>query len=249
MKRLILLFLALTPLYAQKVGLPVSTVKNSYVIENSAYSVGYAENFGIPVWEMHELTPMMLHGEANVPVEWKLDSRVRGFRLSAKDIENEKTPCVQLFPSTHAKNDVKIQESSYYSSNLVFMNKQLYESLWKRATASFEEKAKEVGKVYLYSGPIFDRDFLKAKHIVNNKVVVPVAYYRVILYFENEKPVYKCYRFANKIPSDYERNCPLENFEINIYELEADTDVDFFDRDIDANFRQDKMKFLENRVR
>ncbi len=233
------------PLFAQNVEKPVSNLKNSYTIENSAYSVGYAENYGIPIWEMHPLSPANLEGSFSALSDWKPDQRVKGYRITGKDIDGQKLAPVQLFPRTHAKNDLTAQESSFFTSNLVFMHPQLRDSVWERITYEFELLAKQYGTVYLYSGPIFEKESYKVKRIFNNWVAVPAYFYRIALYFVDGKPVYKCYRVKNRIPTDYEKTCSLEEIAYNIFQLEADTGIDFFESYIDVNFRQDKIKFLE----
>ena len=250
MRKFIFLLLLTTPIFAQNIGAPIYEGKNLYTIENTAYKLGFAENYGIPIWEMHALQPQMLSGEGStVKPEWKVDSRVKGFRIAQKDIEGQKLEPVQLFPKTHAMHDASVQETSFYTSNLVFMNKPLKDTIWEKITYSFELLAKKYGTVYLYSGAIFEKDALKLKYAFNNRIAIPTYFYRMILYFDNGKPVYKCYRIANRIPTDYERNCDIEEFAYNLYQLEADTNIDFFDRDVDSNFRQDKMKYLEKRVK
>ena len=250
MRRFIFILLAaVAPLFAQNIELPVTTAKNAYTIENSAYTLGFAENYGIPIWEMHKLQPQMLSGGAAVNLAWKSDGRVKGFRISQKDIDGQKLEPVQLFPKSHAMNDTNAQESSFLTSNLMFMNKQLKDTVWERITYSFELLAKQYGTVYLFSGPIFEKDPLKIKYGFNNRVAIPTHFYRMALYFDNGKACYKCYRISNRIPTDYERNCGIEEFSYNLYQLEADTNIDFFDRDIDSNFRKDKMEYLEKRVK
>ncbi|WP_296330452.1 DNA/RNA non-specific endonuclease [uncultured Treponema sp.] len=249
MKKLIPLVLLITtfPIFAQKIVQPVSNLKNSYTIENSAYSLGFAENYGLPVWEMHVLTPNMLEGTFSTQSEWKQDQRVKGFRISKKDIEGQKLEPVQLYPKTHAKHDLMAQDSCYLTSNLLFMCRSLKDSVWEKITYSFELLAKQYGRVYTYSGPVFDKDPLKIKHMFNNRVAIPSYFYRIALYFVDGKPAYKCYLIKNRIPTDYDRSCDVEEFNYNIFQLEADTGIDFFESFIDVNFRQDKMKFLENK--
>ena len=247
MKRFLLFaFLAAAfPLFAQKIARPVSNLKNSYTIENSAYSVGYAGNYGIPVWEMHEFSPKMLEGSFTAQTDWKADDRVKGYRITKKDIEGQKLEPVQLYPRTEAKHDLTAQASTFLTSNLVFMCTALRDNIWERITYSFELLAKQYGTVYMYSGPIFEKDSYKVKYMFNNRIAIPTAFYRIALYFVDGKPAYKCYVIKNRIPTDYDRICDLENFAYNIFQLEADTGIDFFESYIDVNFRQDKIKFLE----
>lgn len=248
-KKFLLLLLAVTPLYAQGITIPVPmpAAKDAYAVENSGFMLCYAGNYGLPVWEMHMLKPDMFIGGALVNGEWKADTRVKSYRITAKDIAGSKLEPVQLFPKSHGMNNIEAQNASFYTSNLVFMSKQLKDSIWDRITASFEELAKKYGTVYVYAGPIYDKDPLKIKYTMNNRIATPAFFYRIVLYNEDGKPRYKCYRFPNRVPTDYERTCSLDEYAYNIYQLEADTDIDFFDRETDGNFRQDKVKFLDKR--
>lgn len=250
-KKFLLLLLMVTPLYAQGITFPVPmpAAKDAYVVENNAFMVCYAGNYGIPIWEMHRLKPEMFIGGALITGEWKADSRVKSYRITAKDIAGLRLEPVQLFPKSHAVNDVEAQNASFYTSNLLFMNKQLKDSIWARITESFEELAKKYDTVYVYAGPIFDKDTLKIKYTMNNRIAIPSYFYRIALYFEGGKAHYKCYRIPNRVPADYERTSSLEDYAYNIYQLEDDTSIDFFDRETDSNFRQEKVKFLDKRVR
>jgi len=249
MKKFILMFLAVMPLFAEEIALPASSMKNSYIIENPAYKLGFAENFGIPVWEMHALSSEMLYGKADDIGPWKPDNRVKGYTISLKDIEGAKLAAVQLYPRTHAKNSYDNQVSSYFISNLVFMNPQLRDYVWDRINQSFEVIVSKYGKAYVYSGPIFNKEVLKVKYMMNNKVAIPTHFYKIVLYYDNGKPYCKAYKIQNRVPNDYERNCDIEEFSCNLYQIEADTGIDFFDRDIDGNFRQEKLKYLEKKVK
>ena len=244
-----LLFLVSASIFAQNIESPVSNGKNPYIIENTNYKLGFTENYVLPVWEMHTLVPNMLAGGAVAKVSWQTDSRVKGYKISAKDIAGEKLEAVQLYPKSHALNDTTAQESCYFTSNILFMNKQLEESIWANITKSFEELARKAGKATLYAGPIYEIDATKNKFIINNRVLVPSYFYRIILYEDGGKFVCKTYRIPNRIPADYERKCSIEEFAYNLYQLEADTGIDFFDRDIDSNFRQEKLKYLEGRIK
>lgn len=248
-KKYLLLLLVVTPLYAQGITIPVPmpAAKDAYAIENNGFMVCYAGNYGLPIWEMHRLQPEMFIGGTLITGEWQVDSRVKSYRITPKDIAGTKLEAVQLFPKSHAVNNIEAQNASFFTSNLLFMNKQLKDSIWERITASFEELAKKYGTVYVYAGPVYEKDALKIRYTMNNRIAIPAYFYRIALYFEDGKPHYNCYRFPNRVPTDYERTCSLEEYAYNIYQLEADTDIDFFGREIDGKFRQDKVKFLDKR--
>ncbi|GEM_PF-1494800 len=255
MRKFIFILLAsivsVSPICAQllNVTAPYTELKNAYTIENDSYSVGFAENYGIPIWSFYKFTSGMASGSSAAKEEWQVDSRVKGYKITPKDLANLNQEPVQLFPKEHASNASMVVQSTFLTSNILFMPKQLKDSIWQRLTESFENIAKKSGIVYIFSGPIFEKDSFKIKYTLNNHVAVPIAFYRIALYVEDGKAVYKCYRFPNRIPTDYERNCDLEDFSYNLYQLEADTGIDFLDRDIDKNFRQEKMEYLEKRIK
>lgn len=250
MKKVLFIILTLlsSSIFAQNLETPVSSGKNAYVIQNEAYILGFSDNHEMASWVFYKLTPKMFYGEADSELNWKADSRVKGFGISAKDIENVSIEAVQLFPKKHSKNDSKVLSSSLLTSNVIFMNRYLKNSIWDKIDKKAEEIASSKGAVFVISGPVYEKNHLKTKYLLNNRLEIPTHFFRILFYFENNKPCFKCYRLLNRIPSDYDRRCDLSEFEYNIYQLEADTGIDFFDRDIDANFRQEKMKFLETRV-
>lgn len=240
-KRILFMLLVTAPLFAQKnISAPVTNLTNAYKIDNYAYSVGFAGNYGIPVWEMHLITPYLIQ-KPKVKIEnsdWKTDSRVKGYRLTPRDFEGTDLEVVQLFPKEHAGDSAENRESSFLTSNLLFMNKQIKESIWDKITNSFQIIAARMRLVYLYAGPVFDKNPLKTKYIMNNKVGTPLYFYRIALYFEDEKACCKCYRIPNRHLTDYERTCNIDEYEYNIFQLEADTGIDFFSDDIDAQLKK-----------
>ncbi len=249
-KKIIFVLLITAPLFAQKnIALPAASLPDTYLIENPAYTVAFSGNYGIPIWEMHTLSTKVAPATANDKEIWKTDNRVKGYRLTPKDFEDTKLELVQLFPKEHAGDNQEFRESSLLTSNIVFMNKLTKEMVWDKITNSFQIIASRMKTAYLYAGPIFDKNQMKIKYIMNNKVAVPTYFFRIALYFDEGKPAYKCYRIPNRVPTDYERSCNIDEYEYNIYQLEADTGIDFFERELDANFRQDKLKFLEKQVR
>lgn len=232
-----ILFLA-APLFAQKISAPVTNLPNSYKLENYAYSVGFAGNYGIPVWEMHMVTPYLFQKAWTVSYEWRTDNRVKGYRLTPKDFEGTELEVVQLFPKEHAGDSVDNQESAFLTSNIVFMTKQIKESIWDKITNSFQEITEKMRLSYLYAGPVFDKNPLKTKYMMNNKVGTPLYFYRMALYFEDDKPVCKCYKIPNRHLTDYERKCDIDEYEYNVFQLEADSGIDFFPDEIDAQLKK-----------
>ncbi len=251
MKKFILLLALLIPVSAvfADIAIPVTKDGSTYNLENSHYKIGYSDRFGQAAWCFYKLNSAMI---TNVPIsqdDFKADSRVKNNRITPKEMTSASLEKVQLFPLTHAGADPTVQKSSYLATNVVLMGRQLHESTWTRISREIEAIAREKGSVYVISGPVFDLEMSKIKYIINNKMAVPSAFYRIVLYYESGNMICKCWKFPNRIPSDYERNCDLDNYKYNLYQLEAETGVDFFDNSIDTFFKKEKMEYLENHVK
>lgn len=249
-KVLAILFFAALPLFAfaQISSYPATNDKNIYILKNDSYAVGFNDTYGLPVWSMYSYDPTMKMGISSVPEEWVTDSRIRRNRTTAKEFDALNLYKTQMFPKEHAVTYAEVQTSTYLTSNILPMSQSLKENIWDRITKEIEEVSDKYGKVTVYSGPLFEKDFTKNRYLIANRAVMPVAFYRMYIYFDNGKAFVKCYKFANHAPTDYEKKCPLDDFAYNFYELENSTGLDFVDQSIDASFRKEKMQYLEKRV-
>lgn len=227
---------------------PKTNDKNIYILKNDSYTVGFDDTYGLPVWSMYRYTPIMKMGVSNVAEEWVTDTRIKRNKTTAKEFDSLNLYKTQMFPREHAMTYAETQKTTYITSNILPMTKSLKEGIWDRITQEIEQTAEQVGAVYVYSGPVFEKDFTKNNYLLSNRVVQPKYFYRLYIYFKDGKPFQKCYRFENHAPTDYEKKCDLNDFSYNLYELENDTNLDFFDQQIDASFRKEKMEYLEKRV-
>lgn len=250
MKKVIFTVLFFLPFYltAQVSSLPVASDKNVYTLQNSGYSVGFSDLYGLPVWSRYVYNPTLKTGVINVEEDWVTDSRIKSNRTTVKEFDSLNLCKTQLYPKTHATTNSEVQKGTYLTSNILPMSASLKEFIWDRITEEIEELSPSCGNITVYSGPVFEQDFTRNRYLINNRVVMPKSFYRLYVYYQDDKAFYKCYKFANHAPTDFERKCELNTFSYNLYQLEAETGIDFFDSSVDVFFRKDKMKYLESHV-
>lgn len=234
---------------AAELNPPEATDSTAYILENPSYKLCFSDKYGQAIWSFYKLTPKMMEGVFSTSEEYKIDGRIKNNRITPKEIDSTNLTKVQLYPLTHAAFDTSAQKSVFLTTNLMLMSKQLEESIWEKLNIEIENLVRQQKEVYVISGPIFDKDNLKLKYIINGKVAIPAFFYRIVLYYQDDVPVYKCWKFSNRIPTDYERTCSIDNFGYNLYQLEAETGIDFFDASVDNYFRKDKMKYLQDHVK
>lgn len=229
------LFLSILPfvVFAQITSYPVANDQSVYILKNDRYAVGFSDTYGLALWSFYSYDPTMKMGVSNVPEEWITDSRIKRNRTTAKEFDALNLYKTQMFPKEHAMTYAEVQKTTYLTSNILPMSQSLKENIWDRITKEIEEAAEKYGKIYVYSGPVFEKEFTKNRYLINNRVVMPVSFYRMYIYFQDGKAYNKCYKFANHSPTDYEKKCPLDDFSYNIYKLEADTGIDFVDQSVD----------------
>lgn len=234
-KNFICLFLVFLPFiaFSQAISYPVANDKNVYILKNERYAVGFSDTYGLAVWSLYSYDPTMKMGISNVPEEWVTDSRIKSNRTTAKEFDSLNLYKTQMFPKEHAMTYAEVQKTTYLTSNILPMSQSLKENIWDRITREIEEVSQKYGRVYVYSGPVFEKEFSKNRYLISNRVVMPVSFYRMYIYFQGGKTRCKCYKFSNHAPTDYEKKCPLDDFSYNIYKLEADTGIDFVDQSVD----------------
>ncbi|MBQ0051375.1 MAG: DNA/RNA non-specific endonuclease [Treponema sp.] len=248
MKRVLSILLLCLPFFASAQTLPVAADKTSYPIQNKAYSVGFSELYGLPIWSVYTYSPEMKKGIPSAAGEWTTDTRIKANRSTAKDFDAFNLNKTQLFPKEHAISSAEAYKSTYLTSNILPMSAALKEHIWDRITDEIEDIGAKTGSVQVYSGPIFEQEFSKNRFLFGNRVSKPIAFYRILIYQDEGKWIFKCYKFPNRAPSDYEKVCDLKEFNYNLYQLEAETGIDFLNQNMDANFRKQKMEYLQNHI-
>ena len=131
MKKFALLFLLLVPAlgaFAEDIASPIANDSSAYVIENPNYKTCYSDRYGQPLWSFYKLNSSMIVS-GTITEEYKLDNRVKNNKITPKEMASSPFEKVQLFPATHAGSNPTVQKSTFLTTNVVLMSKQLADTL------------------------------------------------------------------------------------------------------------------------
>ena len=125
-----------------------------------------------------------------------------------------------MCPAADNKYSEKAMEESFLFTNMCPQNGNLNRGDWNEMEQACRRWAKEYGGVYVVCGPILYKG--KHKTIGKNKVVVPEAFFKVVLRTgENPKAIGFIYKNA-------EGNRPKGDYVNTVDEVERITGIDFF---------------------
>lgn len=195
--------------------------KPEKILHRTGYTTSYNTQNKIPNWVAWELNPSRLT---------ERESRTNDF-LPDPDLSEEEAVTTNdykgagidrghMCPAGDNKWKKKAMIESFYMTNICPQNHNLNRGDWKELEEMCREWARKEGKIYIVCGPILYNK--KHKTIGKHKVVVPDAFFKVILAM-GKYP--KAIGFIYKNSSG---NKPL-NFYVNtVDEVERMTGIDFF---------------------
>ncbi len=191
------------------------------ILHRTGYTTSYNAKNKIPNWVAWELTPSRL-------VE--RESRTNDF-LPDPDLPEKKAVTTQdykgagmdrghMCPAGDNKWKRKAMIESFYMTNICPQNHNLNRGDWKELEEKCRDWARKEGKIYIVCGPILYQT--KHKTIGKHKVVVPNAFFKVILAMGKHP---KAIGFIYKNTSG---NKPLDFYVNTVDEVERITGIDFF---------------------
>ena len=152
----------------------------SQTIEHIGYTVSYNQGRRNPNWVAYELTADEVEGEEPRNGDFIPDPDIRGHQAVDNDYKKSGWDRGHMAPAGDMKWSEQAMKESFYLSNIAPQNNNLNRGVWK----SIEELARDVAKRYnnvlVVTGPVFETEKGKG-YIGDNKVVIPNAFYKVLL--------------------------------------------------------------------
>lgn len=231
MKRIFLLllyfFIINSPCFSQNInleGIEIPTIteeRSDRVITHKGYTVSYNYDWKIPNWVAYELTNWEVQGEVPRYDRFKPDPMVpQGATATTNDYKHSGYDRGHMAPAADMKWDEQVMKESFYLSNICPQNPNLNGGVWKDLEEQVRDLASQKGKIFVVCGPIVN-DI--SNTIGENKVVVPQAFYKVLLQEENGK--------IHTIGFVYENvsgRKPMSTYAMTVDEVEKLTNIDFF---------------------
>lgn len=193
----------------------------SQIIEHVGYTVSYNNTLRNPNWVAYELTANEVKGEEPRNGDFIPDPDVKGTQATDDDYRRSGWDRGHLAPAADMKWSEQAMEESFYLSNISPQNNNLNRGVWKSIEELTRDAASRYGNLLVVTGPVFKSGKGKGT-IGKNKVVVPDAFYKVLLIDDNG---YKGIGFYCENVAGKKK---LESYARSIDEIEELTGIDFF---------------------
>ena len=168
------------PLLPFSVGYPSQNdTKPSLLLERFGYTVSYNTLTLIPNWVAWHLTADHTDGDVARDNEFYEDFEVPSPRATNEDYRRSGWSRGHMCPAGDNKWDEKAMQESNLLTNICPQNSELNSGVWNVIERNCRKWAKKYGDIYIVCGPVL----LNREHetIGANKIVVPEAFFKVVL--------------------------------------------------------------------
>lgn len=197
------------------------TDRNEQILHRTGYTVSYNSATRLPNWVAWQLTSAHTSGPyKRGGIDFAEDEEVAEPRATDNDYYRSGYDRGHMCPSADNKWSETAQRESFLFTNICPQNHSLNAGDWNEMEQQCRRWANELGSIYIVSGPILYKG--KHKTIGKNKVVVPEAFFKVVLC---TKGTPKAIGFIYK---NQPGNRPKGDYVNTVDEVERITGIDFF---------------------
>lgn len=191
------------------------------ILERTGYVASYNKTNLLPNWVAWHLTAERTEGSAKRSgVDFAEDTEVPEPRATDWDYYNSGYDRGHMCPAADNKWSKKAMDESFLFTNMCPQNGNLNRGDWNEMEMACRKWAKKYGDLYIVCGPILYKG--KHKTIGKNKVVVPEAFFKVVLRTGDDP---QAIGFIYKNTSG---NRPKDSYVNTVDEVERITGIDFF---------------------
>ena len=201
----------------------VAQVGNGDIIINYiGYTVSYSPAYRIPNWVTYDLTRDKLSTVDALPsVDFEQDPNLRAAQADGSDYRGSGWSRGHMVPKADLKWNRQAYIESYYYTNCCPQLARLNSGSWNQLEQRVRGWAKQFGKVTIVCGPLIGQN--KNGRIGQNRVVVPDAFFKALLYERNGNYYGIAFVMFNDDNTYKLRDCAL-----TIDEVEELSGYDFF---------------------
>ena len=191
------------------------------ILTRTGYIVSYNKDTRLPNWVAWHLTADRTEGPAKrSDADFEADIDVPAPRAEDSDYYGSGYDRGHMCPAADNKYSAEAMRESFLFTNMCPQNSNLNRGDWNELEMACRRWAGRYGGVYIVSGPVLYKG--RHKTIGRNKVVVPEAFFKVVLRTGAEpKAIGFIYRNA-------EGNRPKGDYVNTVDEVERITGFDFF---------------------
>lgn len=203
------------------VGLPQIVNDTAFqILRRKNYVVSYNQGLKIPNWVAWHLTAEHADGDIKRFASYLEDEEVPEPRATNEDYKGSAWSHGHMCPAGDNKWNAEAMKESNLLTNMCPQDRNLNSGLWNRIEMDCRKWAKQYGSVYIVCGPLLYNK--EHETIGANKVVVPEAFFKVVLCLEG-KP--KAIGFVVKNNAGTKKKDQYVN---TVDEVERLTGIDFF---------------------
>jgi len=203
-------------LQAQSIEVPDYTI--GIFIKHENFCLLYSEKHEQPYWVAYTLTKETLVLPYDRKGSFRRDLKVYSGTASNEDYAKSGYNRGHLAPSRDFPTNT---EETYFYSNVSPQAPSFNTGVWKRLEDYVRVMATKADTLYIVTGPIFGASI---EAIGPNKVTVPTAFYKVLLYKTSKDSVQAAgFIVPHRVSSD-----DLKSFMVPVDSIEEITDIDFF---------------------
>ncbi|MBR6775772.1 MAG: DNA/RNA non-specific endonuclease [Bacteroidales bacterium] len=195
--------------------------RSDRLITHKGYTVSYNYDWKIPNWVAYELTDIEVQGDVPRYDKFKPDPMVpQNVSAHTNDYKHSGYDRGHMAPAADMKWDEQAMRESFYLSNICPQNPNLNGGVWKDLEEQVRDLASQKGSIFVICGPIVTDT---STTLGENKVVVPQAFFKVLLQEEDGN--------IHTIGFVYENvsgRKPMSTYAMTVDEVEAITNIDFF---------------------
>ena len=172
--------------YNIDIPLPLKDVSEQ-ILYRKGYVVSYNEDTKLPNWVAWHLTAEHVDGEAKRPGNaWHEDTDVSMPRATTGDYKGSGWTRGHMCPAGDNKWDSDAMYETFLYTNCCPQNANLNNGTWNQIEIACRRWAQKYGEVDIVCGPILFRQ--EHEIIGDNEVVVPEAFFKVIVCLDEEHP-------------------------------------------------------------
>lgn len=191
------------------------------ILHRTGYTASYNKSTLLPNWVAWQISADRLEGPAKRPRKaFHEDTDVPEPRATDADYYNSGYDRGHLCPAADNKWSEEAMYESFLFTNICPQNHNLNVGDWNEMEQACRRWARKYGRIYVVCGPILYKG--KHKTIGRNKVVVPEAFFKVVLCLEGTP---KAIGFIYKNAAG---NRPKGDYVNTVDEVERITGIDFF---------------------
>ena len=205
----------------ETLGNPIMTgIVPEQILKRSAYIVSYNKNLKCPNWVYWYLSSNHTDGPYARSNDYREDNDVPAPRATNDDYKGSSWSRGHMCPAGDNKWDAEAMSETFFLTNMCPQNRSLNSGFWNRVEMDCRKWAQKYGGVYIVCGPLFYNK--EHETIGSNNVVVPEAFYKVVLCLEG-KP-----KGIGFIVKNNEGTKKKDQYVNTIDDVERITGIDFF---------------------